>query len=281
MKNKLLLAVTLSAALVLSGCSASGGSAAAAPQETPLPAAVKTGIYGSVSTLPLMLGLSKAVTEVNGTEFDVSAAGKNASLAALSDGTSELAIFEGDASELPQGTEGKILAYEAVAVIVNPSCGVSNLTSAQITSIFTGESDDWADFGGNGRITIIMPEKGNTFRQVFEAIFSIRASANGIMRSLLPDTAVISSDTGTAVSDTAGAVGICPAASLESMEGTLLIDGVSLTDETLKDGTYPASQSVVFVIKQDASEDANAFYTYCASENATQLIQSNGYMPIT
>ena len=37
------------------------------------------------------------------------------------------------------------IALDGIAVIVNPSNGMENLTSDQVKGIFTGEITDWAD----------------------------------------------------------------------------------------------------------------------------------------
>jgi len=282
MKNQILFTAVLSAMLVFSGCSASGAAvpAADALQQTAQPVKPAVEISGSVSSLPLMLALSEGLAGHNGFTYNVTASGKNASLEALTAGTSEVAVLEGDASDVPKGAAGQPVAYQAVAVIVNPSSNISALTAEQIKSIFAGESSDWADFGGKGTITIVMPEENDGFRQAFEELFSIRASVNGIMQSLLPKTAVISSDMEKEVESTAGAIGICPAASLSSMEHAVSIGGVSLNGETLKNGTYPASRTVMLILRNDASDSANEFFTYCTSDEAVKAIQASGFMPI-
>ena len=37
------------------------------------------------------------------------------------------------------------IALDGIAVIVNPSNGIENLTSDQVKGIFTGEITDWTD----------------------------------------------------------------------------------------------------------------------------------------
>ena len=50
-------------------------------------------------------------------------------------------LSEEEAAEL---TPVKI-ALDGIAVIVNPSNGIENLTSDQVKGIFTGEITDWTD----------------------------------------------------------------------------------------------------------------------------------------
>ena len=55
-----------------------------------------------------------------------------------------------------------VLAYDGIAIIVNPSNPVSDLTLEQIASIFTGEITNWSEVGGNdAQIVLIGREAGS------------------------------------------------------------------------------------------------------------------------
>jgi len=282
MKIKFILALVLAFSLLFSGCANTDASSKPIQNPSAPVAAEKTLILnGSVAALPLMLDLSDGfhASAQSTAQFAATAVGKSMALEAIASGEAELAMFEGNPDDLPESTKGKPIAYEAIAVIVNPSCGVKNLTSQQITAIFTGESDLWSDFGGNGKITLVLPEKSDVFRQFFEETFAIRTSENGIMQSLVPETAVISTDTAATVLSTAGAIGICPAPSLEDTANEVSIDGIALSEATLVDGAYAGSQVILLLIAKDASQDSQDFFAYCTSDKAIPILQKTGYIP--
>ena len=47
--------------------------------------------------------------------------------------------------ETSQGVEGKTIAKDGIAVIVNKDSKVDELTSAQVKDIYTGKTTKWAD----------------------------------------------------------------------------------------------------------------------------------------
>lgn len=283
MKLKLIFISAFSTALLLSGCSADRQAASpsqALPAQTTASAVQSSvEINGSVSALPLMRALSQGAFDLNGTQCDLTASGKKSSLASLTDGTSDLILFEGDSSDIPDGATGAPVAFEAVAVIANLSCGVKDLSAAQLTAIFSGEQTSWSSLGGSGEVTLVVPEADDSFRQTFEELFSLRASVNGIMKSVIPSSAVISSQVEQDVAATPGAIGIWPASLLESNDTVVSIGGAAPTSEALKNGTYPAARTMVLVLRQGASEAAGDFYTYCTSQAAANVISASGYIP--
>ena len=52
---------------------------------------------------------------------------------------------EGLTDEEKQNLTPTEIALDGIAVIVNPSNGIENLTSDQVKGIFTGEITDWTD----------------------------------------------------------------------------------------------------------------------------------------
>lgn len=121
--------------------------------ENAQPYEVKTGlsgrlcIGGSSSVSPLMEKLIeeyKRLTGAEGIELQTidSTAGMNGAI----EGTFELGMASRDVkdSELSAGLTPYVLAYDGIAVIVNNENSISNLTTGQIRSIFTGEVRNWS-----------------------------------------------------------------------------------------------------------------------------------------
>ena len=100
------------------------------------------------------------------------------------------------------------------------------------------------------------------------------------MKSLVPETAVISEQAAQDVLGTDGAIGICPAANLKSLEDAVSIDGIALTDQTAKNGTYGASRNIMLVTGKNAPESAKQFSDYCFSDQAKENIAATGFTPL-
>lgn len=64
-----------------------------------------------------------------------------------------------------------MLAYDGIAIIVNPENAVSDLDVETISKIYTGEYTNWNQVGGaSGEIVLIGREAGSGTRDGFESI---------------------------------------------------------------------------------------------------------------
>ena len=104
-------------------------------------------IGGSSSVSPLMEKLIeeyKRLTGAEGIELQTidSTAGMNGAI----NGTFDIGMASRDVknSEISQGIEAKVLAYDGIAVIVHNDNAVANLTKEQIRRIFTGAVREWS-----------------------------------------------------------------------------------------------------------------------------------------
>ena len=67
-------------------------------------------------------------------------------MTSASEGTCDIGMASRDLTdEEKQTLTPTEIALDGIAVIVNPSNGIENLTSDQVKGIFTGEITDWAD----------------------------------------------------------------------------------------------------------------------------------------
>ena len=64
------------------------------------------------------------------------------------------------------------------------------------------------------------------------------------------------------------------------MDNAVSIDGIAVSDATLKDGTYGASLVVMLVTSPSAPDSAKQFVSYCLSEKARTDMQAIGFTPL-
>ncbi len=95
--------------------------------------------------------------------FEIAAEGSTTGIAAITDGTAQIGMSSRRAkpveisAALAKGVTMKptIVAYDGMAVIVNESNPVTELTLRQVEQIFTGDVTDWTAVGGNpGKFSI-------------------------------------------------------------------------------------------------------------------------------
>ena len=73
--------------------------------------------------------------------------------------------------EKAQGLTETVLAYDGIAIIVNPANPVNDLSLETIAKIYTGEITNWSEVGGeDGEIVVIGREAGSGTRDGFESI---------------------------------------------------------------------------------------------------------------
>ncbi len=105
---------------------------------------------GSTSVSPLMEKLAEAYQVYNpDVEVEIQATGSSSGMTAAIDGVCDIGMASRELkdSELEKGLEPMVIAMDGIAVVVNNDNAVNDLTSEQITAIFTGEITDWSDLG--------------------------------------------------------------------------------------------------------------------------------------
>lgn len=200
-----------------------------------------------------------------------SSAGVKAVIAGTCDiGLSSRALKE---EEKAQGLTETILAYDGIAVIVNPENPVSNLSVEAIAKIYTGEITNWSEIGGeDGEIVLIGREAGSGTRDGFESITDTEGSCK--YRQELTSTG----DVITTVAGNPAAIGYASVASVKGSVKIVTVGGAAPSEEAIKDGSYVLQRPFILVTGTDAklSDSAQKFFDYITSEKAREAISSAG-----
>ncbi len=99
--------------------------------------------------------------------------GSGSGIKAVEAGTCDIGLSSRDLKdeEKEQGLTATVLAYDGIAIIVNPENPVSDLDVDTIAKIYTGEIANWNEIGGNdAEIILIGREAGSGTRDGFESI---------------------------------------------------------------------------------------------------------------
>ena len=175
--------------------------------------------------------------------------------------------------EKAQGLTETVLAYDGIAIIVNPANPVNDLSLETIAKIYTGEITNWSEVGGeDGEIVVIGREAGSGTRDGFESITGTKDACQ--YRQELTSTG----DVIATVAQNPAAIGYASLAAIKDTVKAVTVDGVAPTEETIKDGTYKVQRPFVLVTKDGAalSEDAQAFFDYATSPEAAEIIAAAG-----
>ena len=233
---------------------------------------------GSTSMNKVIGALGEAFEADTGITVTYNATGSGAGIQAVQEGRCDIGLASRNLKdeEKANGLEGTILAYDGIAIIVNPNNPVSDLDVETIAKIYTGEIKNWKEVGGNdAEIVLIGREAGSGTRDGFESITDTEDKCK--YRQELTSTG----DVITTVASNPGAIGYASLASVKDTVKALTVGGVVASEETIKDGSYVVQRPFVLVTKKDAalSESAQKFFDYITSEAANEIISGAGVVP--
>ena len=231
---------------------------------------------GSTSMEKVIGVLGESFMEMNpDVSFTYNPTGSGSGIAAVSEkrcdiGLSSRALKD---EEKNSGLTETVLAYDGIAIIVNPENAISDLSVEDIARIYTGEITNWKDLGGaDAEIVVIGREAGSGTRDGFESITG--TSEKCVYRQELTSTG----DVITTVSQNPDAIGYASLSAVKDTVKALTVGGVAPTEDTVKDGSYVVQRPFVLVTRTDEklSEAAQAFFDYATSADAVELIAKAG-----
>ena len=233
---------------------------------------------GSTSMSKVINALGEAFLSDTGITVTYNATGSGAGIQAVQEGRCDIGLSSRNLKdeEKAKGLEGTILAYDGIAIIVNPNNPVSDLDVATIAKIYTGEIKNWKEVGGNdAEIVLIGREAGSGTRDGFESITDTEDKCK--YRQELTSTG----DVITTVASNPDAIGYASLASVKDTVKALTVGGVTPSEETIKNGTYVVQRPFVIVTKKDTklSESAQKFFDYITSSAANEIISGAGEVP--
>jgi len=274
-KNLLCVFAAVMALAVVTGCSSSAESEEESAEET-IPVSGTVSTDGSTSMEEVIGVLGEAFMQDNSDiTFTYNPTGSGSGIKAVQEGRCDIGLSSRSLKEeeKAEGLMETVLAYDGIAIIVNPENPVSDLTMEQIASIFTGEITNWSEVGGkDAEIVLIGREAGSGTRDGFESITKTEDACQ--YRQELTSTG----DVITAVSSNADAIGYASLAAVKDSVKAVSVDGVIPDNGTVKDGTYVVQRPFVLVTKSATalSEAAQKFFDFATSDKAVELIGSAG-----
>lgn len=264
----------LLACTAMTACQNSGDNGADSQGSSKISGTVSTD--GSTSMEKVIGALGESFKEQNaGVTFTYNPTGSGSGITAVSEGRCDIGLSSRALKddEKASGLKETILAYDGIAIIVNPQSKVEDLTVEQIKKIYTGEITNWSEVGGaDGEIVLIGREAGSGTRDGFESITDTKDKCK--YRQELTSTG----DVITTVAQNPNAIGYASLASVKDTVKALKVGGVTPSEDTVKDGSYVVQRPFVLVTKEDTplSETAQKFFDYATSSSASEIISKAG-----
>ena len=231
---------------------------------------------GSTSMESVILALSEAFNEMYpDVVINYSGTGSGSGIENATNGTVDIGLSSRALSdeETAAGAVSHVVALDGVAIVVNTSNSVSDLTVDQIAQIFTGEITNWSELGGEDQeIAVFGREAGSGTRGAFEEIVGVEDVCKYTNEY---------SSTGDVIGNVAsnpGAIGYASLSAVDDSVKALSVGGVECSEATVLDGSYAIQRPFVMITKEGAelSEATQAFLDYAMSADAASVIELAG-----
>ena len=233
---------------------------------------------GSTSMEKVIGILGESFQNGTGITFTYNPTGSGSGIKAVSEGRCDIGLSSRNLKdeEKASGLTETVLAYDGIAIIVNPDNPIQDLSLKDIAGIYTGKITNWSQVGGNdGEIVVIGREASSGTRDGFESITKTKGACK--YRQELTSTG----DVITTVAQNPNAIGYASAASVKRSVKALTVDKVAVNEENIKNGSYTVQRSFVLVTKKDRklSDAAKKFFDYATSKASNDLISKAGVVP--
>ena len=181
--------------------------------------------------------------------------------------------------EKAAGAVENIVAIDGIAICVDSSNTVDNLTRQQLAGLYTGAVRNWSELGGpDTPVVTVGREAGSGTRGAFEAFLGAGAKCN--YANELDSTGAVMAR----IASTPGAVGYVSMDVIDDSVIVLSLDGVEPTAENIREGIYPLSRPFVMTTKGGVSgqgELVRAWFDYIGSEEGQEIAARTGMVTVT
>ncbi|WP_340820247.1 PstS family phosphate ABC transporter substrate-binding protein [Methanolobus sp. WCC4] len=247
-------------------------------------------IKGSDTVLPLSQAESEEFMLANPEHsITVIGGGSGVGIAALIDGEVEIAMASRTIkdSEIENAEANGIqpvehvIAWDGIAVVVNPENPVTEITFEDLKGIYDGSISNWADVGGEDLpITVITRDSSSGTYGYFqeEVLLDEEYRQDALVQ---PATGAIVLE----ISQNTGAIGYIGYAYLNDEISALALDAdgegfVEATPENIIAGTYPLARPLHYYTNGEPTGLAKEYLDYVMSPTGQDIISSVGYFPV-
>lgn len=250
-------------------------------------AATKIVMVGSTTVLPIAQQWAQAYMAQN-PDVNISVVGNGSGngIKALLDGLADVA----DSSRWMQDSEIKlaesrgffpfpiVVAYDAIAPVVNAKNPVRNLSLEQLKEIYEGKITNWSQVGGpDMSIVVIQRDNSSGTHEVWEG----KVMHGGLVTAGAL-TAASNAEVVRNVSQNRRAIGYVGIGYLESsnMIADVAISGMKATIKDARSGKYPLARPLFMITKNVPAGEIAKFIDFGLSPQGQEIVSKVGFISI-
>jgi phosphate transport system substrate-binding protein len=247
-------------------------------------------VKGSDTMVILAQRWAEAFMKANpGTKIQVTGGGSGTGIAALINGSTEIAtssrpIKEAEVEKLrtrfnTPGTEIAV-AKDGVAFYVHETNTLTSLTEQQLKDIYMGDVTNWKEVGGPDAPVIVYSRESSSGTYVFVKDNLLKGGDFAAQAQTLPGTAAVVN----AVAKEKNGIGYGGAAYAKGVKELKIktTSGAEIAPdvEGVKSGKYPLARDLYFYLRQKPSGETKAFIDFALSAVGQELVTKVGYYPV-
>lgn len=247
-------------------------------------------IKGSETVLPISLKLAERFKDHSGeTAVSVSAGGSGVGIASLMQQNTDIAMssrqikFNEKIRFLDRGLDvhERIVAYDALAVIVNPANPLDTLSLAQLKRIYTGEVTNWQALGGRDEPIVAFNRASSSGTYGFFQKTVLGGDRFGKLQSVGANGDLVEK-----VRDNPQAIGYVGIAYIDSsrskplkIHNPELGRAVTPSLKSALSGRYPLTRPLFYYFLPDDRQRIQPVLDFLLSPAGQRMVMSVGYVP--
>ena len=230
------------------------------------------------------------------TSIAVTGGGSGTGIAAILSGTCDIAqssrdmtaeeIAKGAASGAPVKTT--VVAHDGIAVVVHPANPVSELTTEQLSGIFSGKIKNWKELGGKDLPVLVLSRERNSGTHVFFLEHIVRmGNAQGPEEFgpsvlMMPSSQAIVQE----VESSEAAVGYIGLGYVTENQKVLGVAKdpagpfVKSSIETVLGGQYPIARPLYFLTRGEPQGTVKGFMDFALSPEGQEIVKLLDFVPV-
>ena len=216
--------------------------------------------------------------------------GSSVGITALIEGNTDIAMTsrdltsgeENEFSAKDGGIKKMIVAYDGLAIIVNPANKVDDITMKQLEDIYTGKIDHWNDLQGtNQKMSVLSRESSSGTYSYFKEHILEGKSYSSTITQLTSNGQIVES-----VSQSPDAIGYV---SLGYVNSKVKVLGVSFDGgktfvaggiENVKNNSYKIKRPLYYIFSENNSAKAEPFVYYVLSDSGQKIVETAGFIKV-
>jgi len=244
-------------------------------------------VSGSTSVSRIMEIIAEEYNRMHPNVYiGVQGVGSTAGMTLLMKGVTDIAMSSRylTEKELSPDLKVSLLAYDGLAVVINRSNPVKNLTREQLYNIYKGKINNWKELGGKDKkIAAVTREASSGTRFSFESLIGLTTVINDrLVSDISQNTLVVNSNSmvKTLINHNPQAIGFISTGSVDRSVKPVTFDGIKANVKNISNGKYQLSRPfLILYYKDKLNKSETSFIEFLKSDRVQTLVKEYGYIP--